>query len=322
MKEFQKGVGEREIAEALGISKTTVSRALSGNGRVSEQTKARVFEYAKMHNYEPLVSCRKRQAVPTQTVGVVLPKNLEKTDWPYMMQILDGIDDVCEGNRYHMILVRVEEETDSLVRLLGNQRVDGMLIWGGCLTENFRSIFQRYQIPFVTIDENLINYRSAATQLTMSVIEKGIQKIAFVSRVGNEKRTIAFFAGYKSALRSHQMKTDFDLIHRDLKREADYEQAFLSIYHAGAECILCEDAEVFSKIHRLMREYGAWHIRLALLFGNGMVGSEKSFALEFDAKELGRRSARLLMQKMVGNTSVPKVKFGELTYPYHVIVNA
>ena len=43
-----------QMAEDLGVSKTTVSRALSGNGRVSEATRARVVQYAKEKNYVPI----------------------------------------------------------------------------------------------------------------------------------------------------------------------------------------------------------------------------------------------------------------------------
>ena len=42
-----------QIAQALGVSKTTVSRAISGNGRISAATRQRVLDYVKEHNYPP-----------------------------------------------------------------------------------------------------------------------------------------------------------------------------------------------------------------------------------------------------------------------------
>ena len=41
-----------QIAQALGVSKTTVSRAISGNGRISAATRQRVLDYVKAHNYD------------------------------------------------------------------------------------------------------------------------------------------------------------------------------------------------------------------------------------------------------------------------------
>ena len=54
--EGEKKIDISQMAEDLGVSKTTVSRALSGNGRVSEATRARVVQYAKEKNYFPTSS--------------------------------------------------------------------------------------------------------------------------------------------------------------------------------------------------------------------------------------------------------------------------
>ena len=51
--EGEKKIDISQMAEDLGVSKTTVSRALSGNGRVSEATRAREVQYAKEKNYVP-----------------------------------------------------------------------------------------------------------------------------------------------------------------------------------------------------------------------------------------------------------------------------
>ena len=47
-----------QIAQALGVSKTTVSRAISGNGRISAATRQRVLDYVKEHNYTPSMMAR------------------------------------------------------------------------------------------------------------------------------------------------------------------------------------------------------------------------------------------------------------------------
>lgn len=56
--EGEKKIDISQMAEDLGVSKTTVSRALSGNGRVSEATRARVVQYAKEKNYVPNMLAR------------------------------------------------------------------------------------------------------------------------------------------------------------------------------------------------------------------------------------------------------------------------
>ncbi|MCI6649047.1 MAG: LacI family DNA-binding transcriptional regulator, partial [Lachnospiraceae bacterium] len=60
-----------DIARALGVSKTTVSRALSGKGRISDSTKKRVMEYAREHDYKPNVMARGLAQSRTYNIAVV-----------------------------------------------------------------------------------------------------------------------------------------------------------------------------------------------------------------------------------------------------------
>ena len=52
-KEEKKDITIADVAEALGVSKTTVSRAISGKGRIGKETRKRVLEYIEEHDYKP-----------------------------------------------------------------------------------------------------------------------------------------------------------------------------------------------------------------------------------------------------------------------------
>lgn len=62
-----------DVAKALGISKTTVSRAISGKGRVGNSTRAKVMEFIEKHNYRPNVMARALAQQRTFNIGVVWP---------------------------------------------------------------------------------------------------------------------------------------------------------------------------------------------------------------------------------------------------------
>ena len=63
-----------DIAEAVGVSKTTVSRALSGKGRISDATKKRVIQYAEDHKYKPNVMAKGLAQKCTYNLAVVIPQ--------------------------------------------------------------------------------------------------------------------------------------------------------------------------------------------------------------------------------------------------------
>ena len=60
-----------DVARALGISKTTVSRAISGKGRVGDDTRLRVLEYIEEHNYRPNLMARALAQQKTYNIGVI-----------------------------------------------------------------------------------------------------------------------------------------------------------------------------------------------------------------------------------------------------------
>ena len=72
-----------EIADALGVSKTTVSRALSGKGRVSEETRAKVFSYAGLTSTDTTAPRTVPQG-PTHNLSLVIPKHFVRLDLPFL----------------------------------------------------------------------------------------------------------------------------------------------------------------------------------------------------------------------------------------------
>ena len=73
-----------EVAQALGISKTTVSRALSGKGRVSEETRAKVFAYVGRPGGDSSTPVRRQDPGATHNLSLVIPKHFMQLDLPFL----------------------------------------------------------------------------------------------------------------------------------------------------------------------------------------------------------------------------------------------
>lgn len=80
-----------EVAEALNISKTTVSRAISGKGRVSEATRARVFDYIGKGRQDAAAPLRTAQQGPTNNLALVIPKHFMRLDLPFLRKCMGGV---------------------------------------------------------------------------------------------------------------------------------------------------------------------------------------------------------------------------------------
>jgi DNA-binding LacI/PurR family transcriptional regulator len=83
-----------DIARDLGISKTTVSRSISGKGRISRKTRRMVLDYIKEHDYTPNPIARGLAQSKTYNIGWVVPGDSENFSLPYFQLTMFGM---CEA---------------------------------------------------------------------------------------------------------------------------------------------------------------------------------------------------------------------------------
>ena len=76
-----------DIADTLGVSKTTVSRAISGKGRIGSETRERVLKYIDAHNYTPNVIAKSLAQNKTYNLAVVMPGDYELIDLPFFQNL-------------------------------------------------------------------------------------------------------------------------------------------------------------------------------------------------------------------------------------------
>lgn len=140
------------IAQALGISKTTVSRAISGKGRVNEATRARVMEYIQQHNYRPNMLAKGLAQSKTYNIGLVIPRQFSSLDLSFIRKSLSTIYEIAAQSGYDVILSMTGDlETTSVSRLLDNRKVDGMILTRSLKSDPLIPLLKNNGIPFVVI---------------------------------------------------------------------------------------------------------------------------------------------------------------------------
>ena len=127
--EGEKKIDISQMAEDLGVSKTTVSRALSGNGRVSEATRARVVQYAKEKNYVPNMLARGLVTQQSYNISLVFSRQFGNLAAPFLRKTVSAVYDIAARNDYDVLMTMVsEQETSPMQRLLVNRKIDGVIL--------------------------------------------------------------------------------------------------------------------------------------------------------------------------------------------------
>ena len=149
-----KEVTLKQIAENLGISITTVSKALKDYPDVSAKTKARVKEEAANLNYKPNVFAVNLRTKESKTLGLIIPEVVHH----FFSSVINGIIEQAEKKGYLVIILQSNENFElekKQVDLLISKRVDGIMISLASTTAEISHInrIKELEIPLVMFDK-------------------------------------------------------------------------------------------------------------------------------------------------------------------------
>ncbi|MBS1254515.1 MAG: HTH-type transcriptional regulator RafR [Deltaproteobacteria bacterium] len=217
-------VNLRQLAEKLELSTTTVSRALAGYSDVSSDTRHRVREAAKKHNYHPNPVAQRLQKGKTETIGIVLSPGQNYFKDTFFLDLLSGIS-VSLGKIGFDLTISVapdsQHEIDSLHRMVQGKRVDGIILTltkaqderiSYLLDKNFPFIlYGRTEDPrphaFLDMDGELA-FRESCKYL----IDLGHKRIALINGEPEYMFPAFCFDGYKNGLKYGGIAFDPDLV--------------------------------------------------------------------------------------------------------------
>lgn len=218
-----KNITLKEIASTLGISITTVSKALKNYPDVSEKTKKAVKELADNLNYTPNSFAVNLRTKESKTIGLIIPEVTHH----FFANIIKAIIDAAEKNGYLVIILQSNESLElekKQVELLINKRVDGILISLSNESNNdshIQEIIKR-KIPIVMFDKIaklakcskvVIDDQKAGFDATQHLIDKGCKKIAHIRGPLNPQNSIDRYLGYKKALEKNNIPFDSKLVY-------------------------------------------------------------------------------------------------------------
>lgn len=237
-----KPVTIKDIAIALNLSTSTVSRALRGGYEISEETKKLVLDYAEQINFKrnPIaLSLKERRSY---SIGIVVCEVANV----FFSQAIDGIESIAYNKGYHVIISQSHDKYErevTNVEHLANRSVDGLLISLAAETKNYDHIEKLHNrgLPIVFFDRILESMQThkvtsnnvqGAFDATEYLVKKGCKKIAHLANSEQLSITAQRKVGYEDALKKYNLPVRNDYIRycdHGGSEQNEVEQAVISL---------------------------------------------------------------------------------------------
>jgi LacI family transcriptional regulator len=206
----------KQLGKQLGLSISTVSRALNDSYDISQETKKKVVDLAKQLNYQPNPHASSLRRHKSKTIAVVVPEIANN----FFALAINGIQSEVREKGYH-VLIYVTNENDKIenesLQHLQNGRVDGLLISVSNRTIESGGLhrIREQGIPLVFFDRVCDDFETAKVttddfdsgfMATEHLVEQGFKTIAYLQISKNFSIGVNRMQGYEEALRKYGLK--------------------------------------------------------------------------------------------------------------------
>jgi LacI family transcriptional regulator len=208
----------KQIAKELNVSVSTVSKALNDSPEISEPTKIKVKEFAKLKKYKPNITALNLKNRSTKTIGLIVPNILNS----FFAKVFKGIEKVADEKGYHIITVISDEsllKEKHTLQMLSNGIIDGFIMaiaeesqkedYYQHINETINDgtpivIFDRI-IEQIKCDKVIVDDFESGVNATQHLIDTGCKNIALFSTIDNLSVGKLRAAGFLKALENNNI---------------------------------------------------------------------------------------------------------------------
>jgi DNA-binding LacI/PurR family transcriptional regulator len=228
-------VSIKDIARAVNLTPGTVSRALRDSPRVNAETKKQIQRLAAEMGYSPDAQARSLVLGRTQTIGVVVTTMAD----PFIGAIVQTIESAAHEHGYAVILASsndIPKREISAMQMLRSRRVDGLIVTSSRVGALHQARLEQLGVPVVLV--NSLAEQSGLQTMSVGVdnhhggylatnhlIQKGHQRIAYVSSPSDRSDNVERMTGYRDALTEAGIGFDPSLVVKGTGRTAGGQKA-------------------------------------------------------------------------------------------------
>ena len=258
-----------DIARVAGVSKATVSRALSGKVFVREEVKARIMQAVADTGYRPNLLARNLSTNKTNSIGLVITNGLY--NGPFFSSLVYQAATLSEKQNRQLVLAdgkHSAQEERNAIELLIELRCEAIMLYPKYLSvSELDEIVDKIQTPIVVINRELIRNRShcvftdhqrSSEEMVAHLLGLGHTRIAFITGCSDSPTGECRLQGYRSALRGAGINLDPQLVVQgSWSTESGYEAALqLLSRDIPFTCVLAANDDMAIGVAKALQDAG------------------------------------------------------------------
>lgn len=262
-----KGVRMSDIAQRLGVSTVTVSKALADQKGVSEEMRGRIKALAEEMGYKAPVSVR-QETKRSYNIGVIMSEIYAERYatfyWEFCQKII-----TCAGQENCYVILEmldsVREKELEESKLVQGDRIDGLIILGSIQTKYLQMLKRKCKVPVVYMDfynkqlpEDCVISNSfyGAYYMTNYLFQMGHRKIGFVGTVQATESIMDRYLGYLKSLMEHGAELRKDWVLRDREENSVFCFDTIDLPEELPTAFVCNSDLTASRMVKSLREAG------------------------------------------------------------------
>ncbi len=244
----------KDIARVAGVSHTTVSRALRGDPRITNDTTDRILPVAHALGYIPNSIAQSLNTQRTNTIGMLVTAVSD----PVVMDFMEGAEEVAQERDYCIFLSTSRNDPVrefNVVETFQRRRVDGVIVVASRSGDQYRLALDRIQVPLVLLDSeevhdthpavNVDNIGGAAAAMT-HLLQLGHRRIGYIGATDRRLTNLKRLAGYTATLQEAGLQADPNWLISPAAAD-DIQRGRLGLDHclaAGVTAIFCYNDQI------------------------------------------------------------------------------
>lgn len=312
----------RDIAEKLGVSSVTVSKALNDKEGVSEELKLKIKNLASEMGYRYNTAAKSIKEGLSYNIGVIIPERFTGLAQSFYLRVYHSISRVLEHYGYYgilNILTNEDEEQLNLPRIYYEKKVDGIIILGQ-VSKNYIEIVENMDLPKIfmdfydehaDIDSVVTDNFYAAYELTNYLIRQGHRNIAYVGNLYSTSSIQDRFLGYYKSLLEHCIPLNQSYILNDRDEKGKYVD--IDLPEELPTAFVCNCDQVAYNLTHKLKELGLDIPQDCSVVGfdndiYGTLTSPNLTTVEVDVEQMARTCVKSIMDKIAN----PNRRFGRV----------
>ncbi|MBU3012224.1 LacI family transcriptional regulator [Polaribacter vadi] len=311
----------KTIAKELGVSTSTVSKALKDSHEISKETKDKIQAYANLYNYKPNSLALQLRNQKTKVIGVILPKIVHH----FFSTVIMGIEEGAIEKGYHIMVCFSNEsyakEVETL-KVLSNGSVDGLIVsianetlknkdfkhFTDLVSEEIPLVLFDRVVDDILCDKVVVDDVGAGYKATKHLLDNGRKRIALITtpkhvNVGTLRRQ-----GYEKALIEEYIKTDKNLI-VEIDENSDVRKQIEFVFNQEIDGVFAVNEIYAANAMRIAKEKGLNVPKdfSVIGFTDGLISEYSSPSITTIAQHgftMGKQAVELLIERIEKETEV------------------